>query len=110
MRELARVVAPGGRIASLEFGVPGREPSRALWSVYTRFALPGLGRLISPEWAEVGRFLARSIPSFYAAHPLATLPELWREAGIRDVSVRRMTFGAAVVMSGTRDGGPGAAG
>jgi ubiquinone/menaquinone biosynthesis methyltransferase len=35
LRELARVLAPGGRIASLEFGVPSREPWRALWRAYT---------------------------------------------------------------------------
>ena len=104
LRELARVVAPGGRIATLEFGEPGREPWRAMWGIYTRFGLPALGRLISPEWAEAGRFLSRSIPAFYARHPLATLPELWREAGIVDVQMRVMSFGAGVVMWGTRGG------
>jgi demethylmenaquinone methyltransferase/2-methoxy-6-polyprenyl-1,4-benzoquinol methylase len=104
LRELARVVAPGGRIASLEFGVPDREPSRALWRCYTRVGLPVLGRAISPQWEQVGRFLAASIPSFYARHPLAALPGLWRAAGIGDVQVRRMSFGAGVVMWGTREG------
>jgi demethylmenaquinone methyltransferase/2-methoxy-6-polyprenyl-1,4-benzoquinol methylase len=107
LRELARVVAPGGRIAMLEFGEPDGEPWHALWGVYTRFGLPALGRLFSPEWAQAGRFLARSIPSFYARHPLATLPTLWRDAGIVDVQVRVMSFGAGVVMWGTRDGAPG---
>ena len=110
LRELARVVAPGGRIASLEFGEPGREPWHALWSAYTRFGLPALGRLISTEWAEVGRFLARSIPDFYARHPLAALAGDWEAAGIVDVQMRVMSFGAGVVMWGRRDGTPGAAG
>jgi len=103
LRELARVVAPGGRIAMLEFGEPDGEPWRALWGVYTRFGLPVLGRLISPEWAQAGRFLSHSIPGFYARHPLATLPALWREAGIVDVQIRLMSFGAGVVMWGTKD-------
>jgi demethylmenaquinone methyltransferase/2-methoxy-6-polyprenyl-1,4-benzoquinol methylase len=107
LRELARVVAPGGRIAMLEFGEPSGEPWRALWGVYTRFGLPALGRLISPEWAEAGRFLSRSIPAFYARHPLATLPQLWRDAGIVDVQMRVMSFGAGVVMWGARDGAAG---
>ena len=110
LRELARVVAPGGRVASLEFGEPGREPWHALWSAYTRFGLPALGRLISTEWAEVGRFLARSIPDFYARHPLAALVADWEAAGILDVQVRVMSFGAGVVMWGSRDGAPGTAG
>lgn len=102
MRELARVVKPGGRIGSLEFGVPGSQPSRALWDLYTCFGLPALGRLVSAEWAYTGRFLARSIPGFYARYPLEQVVEMWREAGIADVSVRRMSFGAGVVMWGTR--------
>jgi len=109
LAELARVVAPGGRIASLEFGEPGREPWHALWSAYTRFGLPALGRLFSTEWAEAGRFLARSIPDFYARHPLATLIADWEAAGIVDVRVRVMSFGAGVVMWGRRDGPRGAA-
>ena len=110
LRELARVVAPGGRVASLEFGEPAREPWHALWSAYTRFGLPALGRLISTEWAEVGRFLARSIPDFYARHPLAALVADWEAAGILDVQVRVMSFGAGVVMWGSRDGARGTAG
>jgi demethylmenaquinone methyltransferase/2-methoxy-6-polyprenyl-1,4-benzoquinol methylase len=103
LAELARVVAPGGRIAMLEFGEPDGEPWRALWGIYTSFGLPVLGRLISPEWAQAGRFLSHSIPGFYARHPLAMLPALWREAGIVDVQIRLMSFGAGVVMWGTRD-------
>ena len=53
---------------------------------------------------EVGRFLARSIPDFYARHPLATLPELWRAAGIGDVACGAMSFGAGVVIWGRREG------
>ena len=105
LSELARVVRPGGRIASLEFGVPPAAPLRALWTAYTRVGLPALGRLVAPQWAQTGRFLARSIPEFYARHPLERLVELWSEAGIGSVRVRRMSFGGGVVMWGTRDGG-----
>jgi demethylmenaquinone methyltransferase/2-methoxy-6-polyprenyl-1,4-benzoquinol methylase len=110
MRELARVVAPGGRIAMLEFGEPQGEPWHLLWSAYTRLGLPALGRLLSPQWADVGRFLAVSIPDFYARHPLATLGPMWEAAGIADVHTRVMSFGAGVVMWGRRDGASGAAG
>lgn len=104
LRELARVVRPGGRIASLEFGVPAWAPWRWLWRAYTRAALPALGRTVSPAWAQTGRFLARSIPEFYARHPLDELAGLWSAAGIASVQVRRMSFGAGVVTWGTRDG------
>ena len=104
LRELARVVRPGGRVASLEFGVPASRPLRVLWSAYTRAGLPALGRIVSAEWARTGRFLARSIPEFYDRHPLEQLVDLWAQAGLGAASVRRMSFGAGVVMWGTRDG------
>ena len=110
LRELARVVKPGGRIATLEFGEPGGEPWHALWSAYTRIGLPLLGRAVSREWAEVGRFLAHSIPAFYARHPLDSLVASWESAGIGAVQVRVMSFGAGVVMWGTRDGAHRSAG
>ena len=110
LRELARVVAPGGRIASLEFGVPATEPWQLLWRVHTKAGLPALGALLSPDWARVGRFLARSIPDFYAQHPLESIVSDWRAAGISAVRVRRMSFGAGVVMWGKRDGTGSAAG
>jgi demethylmenaquinone methyltransferase / 2-methoxy-6-polyprenyl-1,4-benzoquinol methylase len=105
MRELARVVAPGGRIAMLEFGIPQHPVLRAPWWLYTRAGLPVAGRLASREWYEVGRFLGPSISDFGLRHPPERLRELWRAAGIGGVEIRRMSFGAGVVMWGTRDGG-----
>jgi demethylmenaquinone methyltransferase/2-methoxy-6-polyprenyl-1,4-benzoquinol methylase len=105
MRELARVVRPGGRVASLEFAVPPSSLWRALWRVYTRVGLPALGRLVSSEWRETGSFLARSIPEFYAHHPLEQVARLWSEAGIDAVHIRRMSLGGGVVMWGTRSDG-----
>lgn len=102
LRELARVVRPGGRVAALEFAVPPSRLWRALWTVYTRVGLPALGRLVSREWSDTGRFLARSIPEFYARHPLEQLVGLWSEAGLGSVNVRRMSLGGGVVMWGTR--------
>ena len=49
MRELARVVRPGGTIVSLEFGVPPWPWRRALWLLHTRFGLPALGGSSHPR-------------------------------------------------------------
>jgi demethylmenaquinone methyltransferase/2-methoxy-6-polyprenyl-1,4-benzoquinol methylase len=103
--ELARVVKPGGTIASVEFYVPESPSLRALWGLYTSYGLPVLGRLASREWAEVGRFLSQSIPSFYERRPLERLCAEWREAGIDHVQARPMSFGAGVVIWGRRDSG-----
>jgi demethylmenaquinone methyltransferase/2-methoxy-6-polyprenyl-1,4-benzoquinol methylase len=102
MAELARVVKPGGRMASLEFAVPGDVVWRSLWRLYTRVGLPTLGRAVSREWAHTGRFLAESIPSFYERYPLERVVEMWERAGIENVRVRSMSLGGGVVMWGTR--------
>jgi demethylmenaquinone methyltransferase/2-methoxy-6-polyprenyl-1,4-benzoquinol methylase len=103
--ELSRVLRPGGRIASLEFGVPPRPPARAAWRLYTAVGLPVLGRMASREWFEVGRFLGPSIRGFYERHPLERIVSYWHAAGLRDVQVRRMSLGGGIVMSAVKDGG-----
>src|SRR4030081_2469463 len=81
LRELARVVRPGGTIAMLEFAVP-RGVWRPLWELYVRVGLPLAGAAVSPAWKEVGGFLGPSIRGFYVRWPIGALLELWREAGI----------------------------
>jgi demethylmenaquinone methyltransferase/2-methoxy-6-polyprenyl-1,4-benzoquinol methylase len=85
--------------------VPSFPLWRALWMRYTRHGLPALGRIVSREWGETGRFLAQSIPEFYARHPLEQLVQLWSDAGIASVRVRHMSLGGGVVIWGTRVGG-----
>ncbi len=101
LRELARVVRPGGTIAMLEFAVP-RGVWRPLWELHVRVGLPLAGAAISPGWREVGRFLGPSIRGFYQRLPLAEQLELWRAAGIEDVHARRLSLGGGVVVWGTR--------
>ncbi len=101
LAELARVVRPGGTIAMLEFGLP-RGLWRPPWDLWVGIGLPFAGRLISPGWHEVGRFLGPSIRDFHARFPEDALVALWREAGIADVRVRRMSLGGGILVWGVR--------
>jgi len=103
MRELARVVRPGGRIAALDFGVPPNPILRTLWRAYTTVGLPLIGRAISDRWAGVGAFLGPSIERFDREHG-AGLKRDWTDAGLREIRVDRMSFGAGVVMSAVKAG------
>jgi demethylmenaquinone methyltransferase/2-methoxy-6-polyprenyl-1,4-benzoquinol methylase len=103
LRELARVVKPGGAVASLEFGVPPNPFWRVCWWLYTRLAMPLIGRSVSHEWYEVGRFLGPSIDAFWRRYPLAVQTQLWTEAGLSPVRWRRMSLGGGVVTWAVRE-------
>jgi demethylmenaquinone methyltransferase/2-methoxy-6-polyprenyl-1,4-benzoquinol methylase len=101
--ELARVVRPGGIVASLEFGVPPRPVWLPAWRLYTRVVLPGAGYLTGGrQWSRVGRFLGPSIEEHYRRYPIERHVAMWRAAGIEDVRVRTMSLGGGLVMRGRR--------
>jgi len=101
LRELARVVRPGGGVAMLEFGLP-QGAWRPLWDLYVDLGLPTLGRALSPGWHEVGRFLGPSIREFHRRLPLERLLELWAGAELVDVRARRLSLGGGLVVWGRR--------
>jgi demethylmenaquinone methyltransferase/2-methoxy-6-polyprenyl-1,4-benzoquinol methylase len=106
LRELARVVKPGGAVASLEFYLPPSRFWRAWWWLYTRFVLPAGGWLTGgAEWYRVGRFLGPNISGHYKRYPLAWTEDAWRRAGFENVGVRIMSLGGGLVMWGTRSSG-----
>jgi demethylmenaquinone methyltransferase/2-methoxy-6-polyprenyl-1,4-benzoquinol methylase len=103
LRELARVVRPGGTVASLEFAVPPAPVWLPAWRLYTRVVLPAAGLLTGGrEWAHVGRFLGPSIEEHYRRFPVARHVAIWREAGFEDVRTRTMSLGGGLVMRGRR--------
>ena len=104
MRELARVVRPGGTIATLEFHVPEQPLLRAGWYAYTRGALPVIGSLAGRAWRETGRFLGPSISRFDDRAPLPEQVRWWQEADVRHVRSRVMSLGAGVVVWGVKGG------
>jgi demethylmenaquinone methyltransferase/2-methoxy-6-polyprenyl-1,4-benzoquinol methylase len=108
LSEMARVTKPGGVIASLEFHPPPKGPWHALWLVYTRVVLPAAGYALGGrQWWDVGRFLGPSISGYYRRYPLAWHEPAWRRAGVEDVTIRLMSKGGGLVMSGRKCSGRG---
>ena len=101
LRELVRVVRPGGTVAMLEFGLP-RGPWRPLWELYVRVGLPAAGAVVSPSWGGVGRFLGPSIRDFWRKWPEERLVDTWREAGLAEIETRQMSLGGGIVVRGRR--------
>lgn len=100
--ELARVLRPGGVMASLEFHVPPERWARAGWWIHTRAVMPLLGGVVSPAWYRTGRFLGPDIAAFVGRFPLPVQVRWWQEAQIRRVRTRLMSNGAAVVTWGSK--------
>jgi demethylmenaquinone methyltransferase/2-methoxy-6-polyprenyl-1,4-benzoquinol methylase len=106
LAELARVVRPGGTVASLEFNVPPSAFWRFWWHGYTRLLLPVAGLLSGGrEWYAVGRFLGPSISGHYRRYPIDWTVRAWEQAGLRDVGYQVMSLGGGLVMWGTRASG-----
>ncbi len=104
LREMARVIRPGGVLAGVEFHVPAGL-WHPLWLGYTRGVMPVAGRVVSKAWWAAFRFLGPSISDFYERLPIATQLDLWRAAGIEDVRARVMSLGGGVVIWGRKLGG-----
>ena len=105
LRELVRVVRPGGVVAGMEFGVPPRALPRAAWRLYTGVVLPAAGMVVGGRgWWRAGRFLHASIPDLYRRHPLPDLLGMHRAAGLEDVRLRRLSLGGGLVIWGVRAG------
>jgi demethylmenaquinone methyltransferase / 2-methoxy-6-polyprenyl-1,4-benzoquinol methylase len=101
--ELARVLRPGGGMASLDFYVPPNPSWRAAWRAYTRLLLPACGYLLGGRaWAQVGRFLGPNIEEFYRRWPLDRIFEAWRTAGMVDDGHEVMSLGGGLVMWGRK--------
>ncbi len=89
LREMRRVLKPGGMAAILEFSTPPNPAFRALYNFYSRRILPWIGGAISGS-RDAYRYLPESVRKFPAA---AQLADDMRRAGFVDVRYEYLTGG-----------------
>ncbi len=100
LRELRRILRPGGRLAVLEFSSPVVPGFRALFRFYFTRVLPRVGGLLSGSRGAY-EYLPDSVLKFPDQKRLA---ELMREEGFEGVEYRNLTGGIAALHTGTRAG------
>lgn len=101
LRELARVLKPGGRLAILEFGQPRIPGVRSLYSWYFRYMLPLVGRLISKHQSAYS-YLPASVGTF---PPAAEFARTLAATGFSQVRAVPLTFGIVYLFTGVREDG-----
>ena len=100
LRELMRVLSPGGLAAILEFSTPPNPVLSRLYDFYSRSILPTIGGVISGS-KEAYSYLPESVRKFPGAEDLA---EQVRDAGFTNVRFERMTAGIVALHLGQRPG------
>lgn len=98
LREIARVLRSGARLAALEMGTPRRQPMRGVFLWYFDRLLPRIGRLVSHHDTAY-QWLPESTHAFPPPNEVA---DRMRGAGFQEVTVRQFMFGATTLHVGTR--------
>ncbi len=99
LRELARVCAPGGQVAVLEFSKPTLPVFKQVYGAYFKYVLPRIGQQFAKNDNSAYEYLPNSVIEFPSGQALADRME---QAGLRDVRVLPFSLGIASLYLGER--------
>lgn len=99
LQEMTRVCQPGGRVAVLEFSLPGNPVLRWLYLKYFKYVLPRIGQLLARNRQAAYNYLPASVSEFPYGERLAKIME---SAGLTTVTWTPLTFGIATLYVGRK--------
>lgn len=98
LREMWRVLKPGGAICIVELSEPRTQPVKSMYRLYSRHIIPALGRMISGD-SYAYKYLPESIAACPQRHDMT---RLMTDAGFSDAKWKSLTSGVVTIYTALR--------
>jgi len=98
LKEIFRVVKPGGMVVVLEFSQPRTFPFKQLYSFYFKFILPKIGRIVSSDKAAY-TYLPESVAAFPDGDKFLSI---LGSVGFKKMQCQLLTFGISSIYTATK--------
>ncbi|MFF2482157.1 demethylmenaquinone methyltransferase [Paenibacillus sp. NPDC058071] len=99
VKEMERVVKPGGKVVCLELSRPSWQPFKFFYNLYFEHMMPLIGKLVAKRFQEY-KWLPDSLKQFLN---LEQLSELFRKANLQQVNAYPLFGGVAALHIGTKE-------
>lgn len=98
LREMCRVLKPGGRLVIIELTSPNRFPMKQLFWLYSHVLMPSLGKLISKD-SQAYAYLPATMEAFPQGEEMQ---QILQKAGFKEVKFKRFTFGLSTLYTASK--------